>query len=101
MGSSYEFKCATCGLRAEVSGGDDRGMVVKTCTMYCRVCRALADIAIGFYDHPILDRTKEDEASVGKCPTCGGIDLVRWKALDPCPNCGASVTKGIQTALWD
>src|SRR6266850_6130628 len=101
MATSDDFKCTNCGLSAEVSGGDDRGMIVKTRTVYCRTCQTLADVTIGFYDHPTLERASSDEENIGKCPICRGVELTKWSTGDPCPKCSGSVEKGGQTALWD
>lgn len=104
MGSHYLFQCACCGMSAEVSGGDDRGFFARTQTNYCHSCGCLKDIFIGHTNdpsHPIPEAFAQQDASVGKCPSCGGNNLSPWVDGDPCPKCGGPMPKGPLTVCWD
>lgn len=44
VGAWIEFRCATCGYEAMVSGKDDAGMKVSTTTVLCEECEELYDV---------------------------------------------------------
>ena len=44
MGSWQLLECEFCRYRAEVSGGDDAGMLVSTTTVACETCAELYDV---------------------------------------------------------
>jgi hypothetical protein len=43
MGADYEFRCESCSLSAEVSGGRDSGMYAEWMTVWCSDCKSLSD----------------------------------------------------------
>lgn len=54
MGQLQTFECESCGYSAEVSGGDDAGMVVTITTISCGVCRELYDVILWRVNEPEL-----------------------------------------------
>lgn len=101
MGVWYEYKCGSCGYRAEVSGGDDAGMVANTTTILCEECQELYDVVTFRRD----GMTESDEASLGAvepaCPKSGRHASRRWKYPDACPKCGTEMSLGESIAIWD
>ena len=96
MGQTYEFRCPSCGYRAEVSGGDDAGMVACTTTIICEDCRKLFDITTD-----LLDSSTEDKQPEFRCPKQASHRVHKWSANGPCPRCGTRMEKGKLTILWD
>ncbi len=90
------FKCEACGYHAEVSGGDDAGMIGTTTTISCSVCRKLYDVVVWRADRPEPPREP-------KCPKAARHPVSRWKDEDPCPRCGEplGVDPDGVVALWD
>lgn len=76
MGTSYRFDCPSCGYSAEVSGGDDAGMIASTATIVCKACRRLYDaptaLAKEFGD-------RRDPVPL-RCPRAEYHPIERWKA---------------------
>lgn len=67
MGSTAEFKCEACGLKAAVSGGFDVGFVSAVQTVSCKRCGILADIEVG-----VAETTHHQGLSLSdrRCATC-------------------------------
>lgn len=64
MGSHDQFTCTACDYSAEVSGGDDVGMMVLTTTIACETCKKLYDVEVG-----PLHRCSPEPATLPKrCP---------------------------------
>jgi Zn finger protein HypA/HybF involved in hydrogenase expression len=105
MGMIQKFVCQDCGLKANVSGGEDRGFYVQTRTMFCQQCRALYDVLVDrTYDftNPRPPLTPEEQQLIGRCPECESDALIAWTDGDPCPACGGEISKGRGPAvLWD
>ena len=97
MGALYDFRCGSCGYQAEVSGGEDRGMASATTTILCETCQELYDVAIS--DDPIT-RKPERETPV-RCPVSSAHTWRLWQHPGPCPQCGAAMTRGAATLIWD
>lgn len=94
MGNTYSFKCMQCEYEQAVSGGDDRGMQVKTTTIVCRKCRELYDVVTGeiendFADIPIC------------CPKGKKHNVERWTEPWLCPKCGSPMHQLGISVLWD
>ena len=101
MGILYEYQCTGCGHQAEVAGGEDRGFFLRVQTAYCRTCRSLVDVPVGFAtDHAL---SPEDVAAVvlDRCETCRGSDIEPWSEGEPCPRCGGFVQNAGRLAYWD
>ncbi len=97
MGMLRPYKCGSCGYRAEVSGGDDAGMVVTTTTISCGVCRKLYDVVVRRVDE------SEPVPKEPKCPQSATHPVSIWKDEGPCPQCGEPLgldPDGLVT-LWD
>ncbi len=97
MGYLYSFKCQSCGYYAEVSGGDDAGMMIVTTTISCGVCRELYDVVVWRVREQELGRMEP------QCPKSKAHPVTVWESSDPCPKCGEPLDydpEGI-TALWD
>jgi hypothetical protein len=47
MGQTRSLRCSGCSYQANVSGGDDAGMVVTTTPVSCSTCRRLFDVVTG------------------------------------------------------
>lgn len=104
MGTHYLFRCDRCGMAVEISGGPDRGIFIRTDTMYCLSCHLLVDVSVGHCDDaPKVSRvheTREDEG-LGRCPKCLGSRLTQWRSGEPCPLCGGRIENRGVTADWD
>ena len=119
MGMSYEFGCAACDYTADVCGGPDTGMLVSVNTVTCFTCAELVDVVTARHDWS-SSTPPESDLTDGRCPRCGGANLVSWgprqpetaqvnidiTELDdcgPCPKCGAAMrfTGGGIVTLWD
>ena len=96
MGQHFQFTCANCGFSAEVSGGDDAGMVVATTTIVCGSCRRL-------YDVVTIDRKEWQNQKVRplRCPKSAKHQVERWKDPGPCPKCNQPLINGGRVCLWD
>ena len=100
MGAHYQFLCERCGYEAEVSGGDDAGMIVNTTTILCEDCEEL-------YDAVTFRRAwgPEEEPDPGpiepRCPKSKRHSFRPWEHPGPCPRCGNEMTMGGMLALWD
>ncbi len=92
MGTWYQFHCKDCRLDAVVSGGYDRGICIQTRTMFCTQCKALHDVLLGNTgDDRVTESDRVDPQNIGKCPKCRGVELIPWKAEEPCPRCGGAI----------
>jgi hypothetical protein len=98
MGEWFEFKCHGCGYRAEVSGGEDCGMIAVTETMVCENCQELVDVQVG-YALPLYHG--EWDKNMTRCPVCHSDDVTPWEKGWPCPKCGKRMVKGGSVCLWD
>jgi hypothetical protein len=96
MGALFAFRCPDCGYRAEVSGGDDAGMIASTTTVTCSECRKLYDITTGWHAE-----TAHRKQPKFRCPKGADHHIERWKAGGPCPVCGAAMRNDGETLLWD
>ncbi len=97
MGQLHSFKCQSCGYYAEVSGGDDAGMMIVTTTISCGVCRELYDAVVHKVREPWLGDIEP------RCPRAKRHAVTVWTHPGPCPKCGEPLDydpEGI-TALWD
>ncbi|MDZ4817515.1 MAG: hypothetical protein SGJ20_00930 [Planctomycetota bacterium] len=105
MGAKLEYVCQDCGYTAEVSGSYDAGFEVTTQTMYCRRCRELCDVLMGYRrrDENGEYRTipLSNDTRAGGCPDCRGSDLVLWNNGDPCPRCSGTINQEGCVMLWD
>lgn len=99
MGSQSQFTCK-CGYETQVSGGEDVGFSVRTCTMTCIDCQEVVDIIIGppMPDMPLNDELKD---LVGKCPICKNTNLTQWPISHPCPRCTEPMQNEGVVILWD
>jgi predicted nucleic-acid-binding Zn-ribbon protein len=117
MGALAKFTCPGCGYAAEVSGGPDTGMLVRTQTMICLGCRELVDVETGpslSLEPPPLKRRR--------CPRCRSRRFEPWGRADDhepdwsladrspevpatarfnCPKCGETMVEGAVVTLWD
>jgi Zn finger protein HypA/HybF involved in hydrogenase expression len=98
MGETFEFKCPDCGYRAEVSGGEDCGMIAVTETMVCEKCRNVVDVMVGYAIPSLHDKPDKD---MGRCPKCYSDEVMPWGTGRPCPKCSGKMVKGGRVALWD
>ena len=96
MGQLYQFECSNCGYRAEVSGGDDRGIAAATTTIACRACRRL-------YDVPTAQMGDSPSKPIPpSCPDADHHPIEQWTAGGPCPRCGTPISPGEGAViLWD
>jgi hypothetical protein len=100
VGAWFNFHCPSCDYSAEVSGGDDWGMVARVQTRICESCRNLVDVYMG----PALGACAIEDYDIKcieSCPECGSNQTKKWPKSRPCPRCGARMRKGEITALWD
>lgn len=100
MGALYQFTCSKCGYTAEVSGGSDYGMVSITRTITCTVCKELVDVEVG--EIVMRENTSQEfERKVHECPNDQRHEARVWSCPSGCPKCGANMTQGPATILWD
>jgi hypothetical protein len=100
MGCCQTYHCESCGLRATVSGGRDRGFYTETETRYCLQCEKLVDVGIRLWCKELLpgllpaSRVRgllTAEKEFGLCPSCKSSDGRAWVAGHACPKCGGVV----------
>ncbi len=98
MGYLYSFKCQSCGYYAEVSGGDDVGMMASTTTINCGVCRELYDVVVLSRSRARTPARKEPQ-----CPKVNTHPVTVWKHPGPCPRCGETLDLDPEgpVVLWD
>jgi len=96
MGERFQFTCADCGYRTEVSGGDDAGMLAVTTTILCEDCQRLYDVVTAD-----MDDSRNPKERALRCPKSAKHKVNRWTNGGPCPECGKPLTKGGSVCLWD
>ncbi|MEZ0324451.1 MAG: hypothetical protein ACAH95_00970 [Fimbriimonas sp.] len=52
MAQIRQFRCPGCDYRAEVSGGEDRGLEVYTQTVVCNECKEIRDVPARRFELP-------------------------------------------------
>ena len=97
MSTLYAFDRNSSGYRAEVSGHEDCGMASATTTILCENCQELYDVETS--SDPIT-RKSEHEIPV-RCPVSSAHVWRLWQHPGPCPQCGAAMTRGAATLIWD
>ena len=98
MGTLYLFTCDACGYKAEVSGGDDAGMMCLTTTIVCEECRRLYDVAT--QGNPGSPPGQHRSIKIA-CPKSGQHKVKRWRSARLCPKCNVKMRRGEVTVLWD
>jgi uncharacterized paraquat-inducible protein A len=98
MGKLFEFRCASCGYRREVSGGTDVGMTSATATVVCANCSELYDVAVS--DKP-WEAGRSQPVKTIPCPDCKSFSLKRWRHPGPCPKCQSKLDRSGPTVYWD
>lgn len=94
-----DFLCPACGLESHVSGGEDRGMIAATTTIYCETCQTLQDalMAEELYANP-------PKEIAPRCEKRKSHPIKLWSRDQPCPRCGQALLKedpnGI-AIMWD
>jgi rubredoxin len=101
MGAYYIFTCPECGYKAEIVGGQDRGISACLQTMICMNCSILVDVHMGRYEQDIQTGKEIFIPENGKCPECFGTNLEAWEKHGPCPKCVGVMKRGEMVALWD
>jgi len=99
MGTLESYSCNKCDYSADISGGPDMGMLVKTDTFICLNCNEVVDVVTEY----CIDETP-DESSIGKCPECNSSKyLKKWdNKKRPCPKCDGKLKKSfIRMTEWD
>jgi len=101
MGETVTYRCDTCKYSAQVSGGPDVGMLVRTNTYMCSICKEIADVVTGYCG----DDVTPDDCGIGKCPICDSSEhLKEWdNKTYPCPKCDGVmiVPPDADMILWD
>ena len=82
MGTYNEFKCPECGYTAEVTDGDDCGIVAMTKTMVCHTCRKLIDVLTVIQPFS-KEHDPKIERDISRCPRCHGTDVEEWSSARP------------------
>ena len=97
MGQLYSFECGSCGYYAEVSGGEDAGMIGATTTISCGACRELYDVVVWRVREPELGRIEP------QCPESKAHPVTVWNFPGPCPRCGEPLAPDPEgtVTLWD
>jgi hypothetical protein len=97
MGTLYDFHCESCDYQAELAGSDDCGIAQATTTILCEDCNELYDVPIS---DDAMRRDPEREVTT-RCPTSPSHRWRLWRHPGPCPKCGATMTRGSETLVWD
>jgi Zn finger protein HypA/HybF involved in hydrogenase expression len=90
MGAEYHFRCDTCSLSAEVSGGPDSGMYAEWTTVWCPECESLSDVTTASEDHEAEAEYRQRTVTLPddlRCPNCRAKGL-RTFDQKVCPKCG-------------
>lgn len=101
MGAYFLFECQSCDYKAEISGGEDSGIVKMTETMTCKDCQDLVDVLIGTQGEVGKTDTPDTNDLIGVCPKCNGKNISPWSKDGQCPKCGGLMIQGELVALWD
>jgi len=100
MGKKVTYQCDKCAYSAHISGGRDVGMIVKTDTYVCYICKEIVDVVTEYW----TDVTP-DESNIGKCPKCNSSgNLKEWDSKKcPCPKCNGTMKVSPETeiTMWD
>lgn len=99
MGTMYRFWCPGCRYRAQVSGGDDAGLLVRTTTISCDDCHKLYDIETRKV--VVTAQTRIDRSYPVQCPKDPRHTVHLWRHPGPCPRCGETMEQGEMVMLWD
>ncbi|PLS82252.1 MAG: hypothetical protein CYG60_24855 [Actinobacteria bacterium] len=99
MGSWHLFECGSCGYRAEVSGGDDAGMLVSTTTVFCEACTELYDVVTENRSWKAGGPIEGPQEP--RCPKSKKHPIRLWTYPGPCPRCGECIEDRGSVALWD
>lgn len=102
MGEGFEFRCAGCGYRAEVSGGSDAGALGYVHTVSCRTCRPARLVDASPRDGAMATEPIED-VCVLVCPheRTRAHRIALWTHPGRCPRCEAEMVRGESVGLWD
>lgn len=97
MGELATYQCDKCNYSAQISGGPDMGMMVKTNTYVCQKCKEIVDV--------ITFNVDSEENNVGKCPSCHSTEQLEvWDNRKcPCPKCNGKmkISPNGLSILWD
>lgn len=99
MGMCIDFICPACGLTGGVSGGDDRGMIDVTTTIYCETCQTLQD-AVVFREFS----SAPNREIPPRCEKRKRHPIKLWSRELPCPRCGQALLgedPGGTIVTWD
>ena len=99
MGVFHNFACATCGYKAQVTGGVDSLDYLTFKTMVCADCYRLVAAMVEI--RPQWFRRQKNGKGGNKtkkncavfCPNCNGIRLIPWEKPYPCPQCSGRMAK--------
>ena len=97
MGTWYLFECPTCDFFAQVSGGDDVGMMSRTTTITCKDCEDLYDVTTS--KEPWNVNSSTQQALI--CSENGHHRVERWVYPGPCPKCKTQLVRSGIVAHWD
>ncbi|MHB1134828.1 MAG: hypothetical protein ACYC4L_20855 [Chloroflexota bacterium] len=98
MGAKFSFRCPSCAYAAEVSGGDDVGMMVRTTTILCADCRELHDVVTG---ESLASASPSPRQTPLRCPVAAEHAVSRWRHPGPCPRCGTTLHRLGLALFWD
>lgn len=99
MGTLLKYICNNCNYSAEVSGGQDIGMLVKTNTVLCTKCEEVVDVQVDF-----MGEIKIKEFDLNKCPNCNSAKyIIKWDNMKrPCPKCNGKINDSKEIIImWD
>ncbi len=99
MGDLYNFHCSCCGYDADVSGGDDAGMMVLTTTIQCEDCQDLQDIITAWVWGDVA--SPKNGTPKFECPKSPDHPIKKWEAGGQCPRCQVMMENKGQTVSWD
>jgi len=105
MGTSYQFKCPSCGYSAQSSGQLDWGLMDTVEPYICSKCQQLTDVLVGEHGNvrPKESLSEKEKRKYYVCGECRSRKITKWDTEKrPCPKCGSSMVKDEHSLQdWD
>ncbi len=101
MGATFLYKCNQCSYEADVSGGEDCGMLTRTQTIVCHSCMELMDVATGPTELAVEAQEEKDRKDPLECNDCAGRNVSPVEKPLKCPKCNGEMAQGNMMTLWD
>ena len=98
------YRCSACGLAAHSCGGLALDFRSVTVTVWCPICQHLHDSRL--YGRPAAWwKEHEQEAAAvearAQCVRAADHPVLPWHHGDPCPRCGAALSRIGPVLSWE